>query len=270
MGRIGYTKLSYKEKVWRQLISKGLTGEDADDPHDKLSDKHIFRSANNDRPPIPPHMKCDWIFCPICNNSSPRYRDPYPDPPEPAVLPNIQFYSQNQLGIPESDDYLSTEMPVLSCLLDEAQDIADDNNADVIAKVIVRLDDDEMAKELRLILLKGMPTTCKYRLIQNKRNKWEKYISNRQSRLGLADSPSSAWTLDDGFEDNPLIQERRLVSARRKVDRYKARLLDSTPCNSCLSCKANTVGTREFLDKEIPDLVSNNIRDLKDEFLGLI
>jgi len=218
----------------------------------------------------PRHGKCDWIFCPICYNSRPRYRDPNLDPPEPVKLPNVIYYTQDQYGIPEVDDALNTEMPVLSSLLEDAQDIADDSNADVVSKVISRLDDKEMAKDLRLILLKGMPATCKHRLLQNKRNKWQKYISNRQFRLGLYEDepPSLAWTLDDGFDENPV--ESKLASARRKVDGYKARLADSTPCNSCLSCKANTVGTREFFDKEIPDLVSNNVRDLKEEVLGLV
>lgn len=283
---MGHYRRSYKDKLWREMVArkeaKELSiqstptgaiafyrpkyvikndGEDEDDPHDKLSDKSIFKSGNNDKPVT--HGKCDWRFCPICNNSAGCDNDD---------VEYRYFGPQPPLGIPELDEALEAEMPMLSDLFEEAQDIAEDSNADVIVNVITQLGDSALVKDLRLNILKEMPPTCEYRKLQNKLWKWTRQIKNREDRLGLS-MEGSGWTIDDEFEENPLIHERRLVAANRKVARYKARLGADTapkPCNSCFSCKAKTVGTQGFLETEIPNLVVTNVSKLKNEILNLI
>lgn len=228
-----------KNPWWRTL-----NGEDEDDPHSNLTDKCHFKGGNNDKP-----LVYDW--------TSPCYYKPT-DTPKP-VTPSLDDYPWIK-GVPELDDDIFDAFPLLSELCEEAEDIAEDHNADVIVNVLNRLNDSAIASDLRLAVLKEMPDTCEYRKVSRKILKWSNAVQSMEHRSKD----------DEIYDDNPFVNDKK-SRAHRKIDRYKARIAsDLKPCDSCFSCKANTVGTKDFLEKEIPQKVSQGLNELKGELFSFI
>lgn len=224
---------NYSNKLWRTI-----NGEDEDDPHSNLTDRNIYKSNNNDKPIVQ-----NW--------TSPCFYKPS-DATKP-VTPTLVSYP----GVPELDDDIFDDFPILSELCEEAEDIAEDRNADVIVNVLNRLNDSAIASDLRLAVLKEMPDTCEYRKVSRKILKWSNAVQSMEHR-------------DDIYDDNPFVTDKK-SRAHRKIDRYKARIAsDLKPCDSCFSCKANTVGTKDFLEKEIPQKVSQGLNELKGELFSFI
>lgn len=203
-----------------------------------------------------------------------RHQCGRPDSPwvsKDYIMP-IEVTRTPETGIADMQG-IEVELPCISEIYDDAEDLADANNADAIVFALSKLDEPSIASDVRRAILRDMPATCAYMVTRRKMKKREKELQKANERLAdLEDELEATW-----YHGGRRHFEGVVSFLRHKISRYNRRLYGSLgqgaelePCNVCFSCKDNTIGSDVFLEKEIPCRVNETVNHMKGEMLNLI
>lgn len=164
-------------------------------------------------------------------------------------------------------------------LLEDVEDEAAARNAEVFIAVLNRLDGSR--DDIRRKILSSFPPTCRAMRARRRLNRLKRYLQN------VIDSRESS-IYDDHYDPlNSRGYARQVGYIQQRIEYYTHRVNTEVSCKECHSCKTNNGDVfydrwgkrwndkfvepfQVYLEKELPRVVSETTKNLKEELFSLI